>query len=96
MARVERANVVLHVKDDEVPRYLSLGYKQTDENGNLIQEAVPHDVAALTRAYIDNKKKIAELETQIADLTQQLEESKRVSPAATVEPEKKTRKKRGE
>lgn len=95
MARVERANVVLHVKDEDVPRYLSLGYRETTETGQVIREAVPHDTVALQRAYVQNTAKIAELEKQVADLTQKLEEAKR-PVSIKVEPEKKTRKKREE
>ena len=69
MARVERGNVVLHKDDEDVQHYIKLGYKQTDEMGNVIQDTIPSDVGTLKKAYIDKDKKIAELEATIAKLT---------------------------
>lgn len=69
MVRVERGNVVLKVQDYEVQRYLTLGYNVTDEKGNVLKEALPNDVGTLQRHYIEQKKKIEELEATVAKLT---------------------------
>lgn len=86
MVRVERGNVVLYVKEYEVPHYLSTGFSITDDNGNIIQAAVPNNVGTLQRIYIEQKQKIADLEAQIAELTKKLAEKPAEKPA----PKKKT------
>ena len=68
MIRVEKGNVVLHVMDDEMRHYLQLGYNVTDEEGNILQAAVPRDLGTLQQFYVEGTKKIAELEAQIAEL----------------------------
>ena len=69
MARVERGNVVLHIPDEEVQHYINLGYKHTDEMGNVLQDTIPSDVGTLQKAFIDKDKRIAELEATVAELT---------------------------
>ena len=69
MVRIERGNVVLRVQEYEVPRYLKLGYNVTDDNGAIIQEAVPNDVGTLQKHYVESKKRIEELESIVAKLT---------------------------
>ena len=72
MARVERGNVVLQVKDYEVQHYLNLGYNLTDETGNILKKSIPTNIGELQSAYLEHTKKIAELEDTIAKLTAQL------------------------
>jgi hypothetical protein len=69
MVRIERGNVVLKVQDYEVQRYLKLGYNVTDDNGNVLQEALPNDLGTLQKYYIEHKKRIEELEDIVAKLT---------------------------
>lgn len=76
MARVERGNVVLKVKDYEVQHYLNLGYNLTDETGNILKHAIPKNVGELQVAYLEHTKKIAELEDTVAKLTAQLSAKK--------------------
>lgn len=83
MKYVKRANVVLEVKDDSVPYYLNLGYDVIDNNGNVVQKAVPNDLGTLRKFYVEAKEKIEKLEARIAELE-------------AVEPVKRGRKKQGE
>lgn len=76
MARVERGNVVLKVKDHEVQHYLNLGYNLTDEAGNILKESIPTNLGELQKAYLEHTKKIGELEETIAKLTAQLSAKK--------------------
>ena len=69
MVRIERGNVVLKVQEHEVQRYLTLGYNVTDNDGNILQEAIPNDVGTLQKYYIEHKRKIEELEDMVAKLT---------------------------
>ena len=68
MIRVERGNVVLHVYEEEARHYLQLGYNITDDNGNVVQAAVPRDLGTLQQFYVEGSKKIKELEAQVAEL----------------------------
>ena len=81
MARVERGNVVLQVKDFEIQHYLNLGYNLTDEAGNILQESIPTNVGELQKAYLEHTKKIAELEDINAKLTAQLSAKKTTKKA---------------
>jgi predicted translin family RNA/ssDNA-binding protein len=72
MAIAERGNVILKVRDDEVQRYLQLGYNIVDESGRVIKAAIPTDFRTLQRAYVENTEKIAELENTVAKLTAEL------------------------
>lgn len=72
MAKIQRGNVVLRVKDEEVQRYMTLGYNLVDEDGNILQAAIPNDFGVLRKAYIDHTAKIAELEETVAKLTKEL------------------------
>lgn len=91
MARVQRGNVVLRVAEDEVSRYLQLGYDLTSDDGNIIQPAIPHDFSTLQRLYLEHTAKITELESMVAKLTAELSEVKRVRKQT--EPTKTTAKK---
>jgi len=77
MARVQRGNVVLNVAEDEVSRYLQLGYDLTSTDGTVLQAAIPHDYSTLQKLYLDHTAKISELEDTIAKLTAELSEAKR-------------------
>lgn len=72
MARVERGNVVLTVKEHEIQHYLNLGYNLTDDAGNILKQAIPTNIGELQTAYLEHTKKIAELEDTVAKLTAQL------------------------
>ena len=69
MVRIERGNVVLKVQEHEVQRYLKMGYNVTDDTGKVLKEAIPNDLGTLQKHYIDNKKRIEELEAEVARLT---------------------------
>ena len=71
MVRIERGNVVLKVQEHEVQRYLKLGYNVTDDEGRVLQEAIPNDLGALQKHYLDSKKRIEELEAIVAKLTEE-------------------------
>lgn len=87
MVRIERGNVVLKVQDYEVQRYLKMGYNVTDDEGNILKEAIPNDLGTLQKHYLDSKKKIEELEAIVAKLT---EENARLAKSEKSTPKKKT------
>ncbi len=76
MARIQRANVLLDVKDDEVGYYLNLGYNLLDEHGNVVKESVPTDIHTLQKHFVDSKKQIADLQDEIAKLKVELAKAK--------------------
>ena len=76
MARVERGNVVLQVKDHEIQHYLNLGYSLTDDKGNVLRQSIPTNIGELQKAYLEHTKKITELEETVAKLTAQLTSKK--------------------
>lgn len=68
MAFIQRANVILEVKDDQVERFLDQGYDVVDETGNVIQKSVPQDLGTLRKAYLDNMAEIDALKVEIKKL----------------------------
>lgn len=72
MARVERGNVVLTVDDRDVSYYINQGYNLTDDNGKVLQRAIPSNLGELQKLYVDHLERINELEEQVADLTSKL------------------------
>lgn len=68
MAKMRRANVVIHVEDTEVDRYIDLGYVQVDDAGNIIKKGIPSNVTDLQKAYAEHLETIARLEAEIAEL----------------------------
>lgn len=68
MVTVERGNVVLTIKESEIDRYIDLGYNLVGEHGEVIREAVPTDLGALRKAFIEHTKTIKALEQEIATL----------------------------
>lgn len=86
MAYIQRANVILQVEDSEVDYYLNLGYNEITEDGKILRETIPTDLHLLQKHYVDSKKKIAELEAEIAAL-----KAKKAEPAKEVTEEAKPR-----
>lgn len=78
MVAVQRYNVILEIDDEELDKYMSLGYNQIDINtGEILHEAIPTDVNVLKLKYQEHKEKIAELEQQVKDLTAKLKKRER-------------------
>ena len=93
MAYIQRANVVLQVKDSEVDYYINLGYNEITKDGKVIKETMPTDIHTLQKYYVDNKKKIAELEAEIAKLKAKKTEVKSVEVSDKDEVKPRGRKK---
>ena len=73
MALVRRANVVLDIKDDQVDRYLDMGYSLIDKNCRVIKESTQKDVESLVARCDKQEKKIKALEEEIATYTETIE-----------------------
>lgn len=72
MARVQKANVILRVRDAEVERMLNLGYSLIDDNGAIISQCVPNDKAQLQKAYLEFKSKYENALKEIDKLEQEI------------------------
>lgn len=73
---VQRANVVLRVRDEEVDKYLARGFRLLNENGEVIRSATPNDLATFKEAYIRQSKEIEDLNSQIEELKAELEKAR--------------------
>lgn len=73
---VQRANVVLKVRDEEVDKYLARGFSLLNEDGEVIRSATPNDLATFKEAYIRQSKEIEELNSQIEELKAELEKAR--------------------
>lgn len=81
MAIVRKANVVLKVTDAEIYKYLARGYKVIDEDGNVVREAEPNDIASLKEAYVKHLTQITKLEEEVASLKKELAKLKKKAKA---------------
>ena len=61
MMTVKKANVFLDIEDEDLQKYLNLGYCQVDpKTGAILVACIPTDVGELQVAYAQHTKKIAE------------------------------------
>lgn len=68
MTLVQRANVILEVKDDAVERMLDMGYNVIDREGNVLQPAPIRDIGGITKLYNEKVKEVEELQVKVKDL----------------------------
>lgn len=68
MAKVQRANVILTVKDNEIEYYVGRGFNVIDDSGNIIREAVSNDITALRSMNARKEARIEELTAEIDEL----------------------------
>ena len=77
MMTVKKANVFLDIEDEDLQKYLNLGYCQVDpKTGEVLVACIPADVGELQVAYAQHTKKIAELEAEISKLKKQKAKAK--------------------
>lgn len=69
MAKVKRANVILHIDNDEVDRYVSLGYSLINENtGEIIVKGMPTDIGEIKNEYMRLSEENKALKARIKEL----------------------------
>jgi len=86
MIYAEKGNRVRQINENDVDRYVELGYKITDGNGTLIKNCVPTDVAELKLAYVEHVKQIEELKALVLSLQSTAKQES--SPKKTVNSKK--------
>lgn len=87
MTQVRRANVVLTIKDDQVERFLDMGYDVLDTTGAVVKESAPRDPNVLRRAYLEHEAEIARLKDELRVANE------KIATLTAVEKPKKTTKK---
>lgn len=70
--KVRKANKIISVNENEVDRYLAIGYDIIDNKGNVVQATVPHDPNILRKAFIENEATINSLKQRISTLEAQI------------------------
>lgn len=68
MIYAERGNRVKEIAEQDVQKYIEQGYTITNGVGQVIQNAIPTDMASLRLAYVQNATKIKELTDTINQL----------------------------
>lgn len=76
MVKVRKANVVLHIKETEVKRYLDLGYDVIDDGGDIVQKSIPNDIVTLKNAYLQHTAEIEKLNAEVQRLNNLLKAKK--------------------
>lgn len=89
MVRVQRANVVLDIEDDDslIQKYLDKGYDVLDKHGKVVKRAMPFEVGALQALVTEHERTIEKLKAELEESKAELEELK----SKTVETEKPKR-----
>ena len=65
---VQRNNIVLEVDSELKQRYLNEGYNIINAKGQVVEKAIPTDIAELRKAYVMHTKTIKRLESEIKKL----------------------------
>ena len=68
MIYAQKGNQVSRIEEHQIATLLEQGFNIIDEKGSVLYEAVPTDLAKLKQAFIENRKRIAELEAELATL----------------------------
>lgn len=68
MFYAQKGNQVSRIEEFQIAELLEQGFNIIDEKGSVLHEAVPTDLNILKRAFVDNRKRIAELEAEIESL----------------------------
>ena len=77
MLAVQKYNVILEIDDEELDKYLKLGYNQIDiATGKILNEAIPTDIGVLQCKYAEHLHTIEELNKQIELLRKPKKEKK--------------------
>lgn len=76
MVTVKRANVVLTVLEEEVPKYLEKGFSVLDGNGNVVKAGAPKDIGALQTLLQERDSEIANLKKEIEILKAEVRSAK--------------------
>ena len=76
MAFVQRANVILEVKEEQVQRYVDNGYDVLDDSGNVVKKSIPRDVRTLQMAYVEQKQQIERMQAEIDALQAEVKKLK--------------------
>lgn len=71
IAIVFKGNTELKIMEEELPRYLAMGFSQIDEKGNVIKETTLKDKHQLEVENAELKKEIASLKEQLATAVEQ-------------------------
>jgi hypothetical protein len=79
MIQVRRDNVILDIPEEQKDYYKGLGYNVLGVHGEVVEETVPTDLAALQRFYKDAKKEIADLKAQIKKLKAEAQAPKKTT-----------------
>lgn len=81
MFYAKRSNVIINIFEQDIKKYLDLGYDITDLNGKVLYEAVPNDTPSLKRAFVRHtrqiktqKQQIEQLQAMVKELTVKLED----------------------
>lgn len=77
--KVRRANVTLHVPEEQRKEYLAKGFDVVDENNNVLEHTVPTDSNTLKVAYSNHIKEIDKLKSEIKKLKADLRATKKKS-----------------
>ena len=77
MVYATRGNRVIQIEEYNIPKYVEQGYNIINNNGAVLQGAVPTDVQVLKKSYSQHIKEIEGLKAEIASLKAELENAKK-------------------
>ena len=84
MIYARKGNRISRIEEHQINTLVEQGYDIVDENGAVLQSAVPTDPVLLKKCYVEYKKRIEELEKEVATLRKAVQSQ----PKKTVTKEK--------
>lgn len=81
MITVKRGNVRLKVQDEDKQYYKDCGYDILDENGKVVEKAIPRDVGRLTGLYLEVLAENGRYKKQVEDLKKEIKKLKSADKA---------------
>ena len=88
MIYAQKGNQVTKIEENQIASLLEQGFNIIDEKGSVLHRAVPTDLLSLKRAYVDNMRRIKELEEEVKSLKAAAQ--KKATAKAEVKAEPKT------
>ena len=86
MFYARRGNQISRIEEHQIAALLEQGFDIVDEKGSVLYEAVPTDLTVLKKAFVENRKRIAELEAEVDTLKKSV--TKKTAPKAEKTEEK--------
>ena len=68
MIYARKGNQITRIDEPQINALVEQGFDIVDDNGTVLHQAVPTDIVLLKKYYVEQRKRIEELEAEVATL----------------------------